>query len=348
MGADLGKKMTSKERLINTIYGKNTDRPACICPGGMMNMITTQLLDQGHFSFVQAHTDGQTMADLAEYAYREGCFENVGVPFCMTIEAEQLGASVDLGDDTREPRVTGYALKELMQWRSLPEFDLTKGRTRVVLDALEKLTSRKLPVPVVGNLTGPISTAASVIDPALFFSGMRKNPEEVHGMLGFITKQLIWFGKAMIEAGADVIMIADPSGTGEIMGPRFFREYTVRYLNELIEGIRKDGKPVIVHICGQMKPVLKEASEIQSDVLSFDAIVPQEAVLQQMPGRVLMGNVSTYAIEEASPEKVKQLSCRCIEQGIHIISPACGLGMGSPLINVKAVLQGVQEAVCRN
>lgn len=339
--------MTPKRRLMNTIYRKTTDRPACICPGGMMNMITTQLLTQGDFSFCRAHSDGRTMADLAEYAYKEGCFENVGVPFCMTVEAEQLGAQVDLGDDTREPRVTGYAMKELSEWRDLLEFDLSGGRPRAVLDAIGLLAQRQKEVPVVGNLTGPISTASSVLDPALFFSGMRKKPEEVHGMLSFITGELVKFGRAMIEAGADVIMIADPSGTGEIMGPRFFKEYTVKYLNMLIDGNRKEGIPVIVHICGQMKPVLKEMAEIKSDVLSFDAIVPLKDIKEQLPGRVLMGNVSTYAIEEATPEKVKQLSSLCAGQGFAVVSPACGLGMGSPLSNVKAVLSGVQEAVCR-
>ena len=37
----------------------------------------------------------EMMADLAEANYEKGCFENVGVPFCMTIEAEVYGGSGD-------------------------------------------------------------------------------------------------------------------------------------------------------------------------------------------------------------------------------------------------------------
>ena len=56
-----------------------------------------------------------------------------------------------------------------------------------------------------------------------------------------------------------------------------------------------------------------------------------------------MGNVSTYAIEGQDEEKVKQMTKLCITQGMDIISPACGLGMGSPLKNVQAVLKGMKE-----
>ena len=38
--------LTPKERLKNIFEGEPVDRPACICPGGMMNMITTDLMDE--------------------------------------------------------------------------------------------------------------------------------------------------------------------------------------------------------------------------------------------------------------------------------------------------------------
>ena len=339
--------MNKKERLLGAIQKEIIDRPPCICPGGMMNMITTELLEKGGFSFYEAHLDGEKMAAVAEYAYQNGCFENVGVPYCMTVEAEQFGAKVDLGDNTKEPRVTQYAIEKLEEIDTLPDIDLEKGRMKAVLDAIRILKEKNPDVPVIGNLTGPISTASSVIDPAPFYSGLRKKKELSHAFMEHVTRELIRFGQAMVEAGADVIMIADPSGTGEIMGPKFFEEYTVKYLNDLIHGVQKDGVTTIVHICGQMEPVLPQTNLIESDVLSFDAIVPLNKIHEHLKDRIIMGNVSTYAIEGGDPDKVKQLVHNCVNQGIEIISPACGLGMGSPLCNVQAVLQGTEEEVCR-
>ena len=74
-----------------------------------MNMITTDLMDACGVTWPEAHTDAQMMADLALASYQHGCFENVGVPFCMTIEAEELGAKVTLGSKIFEPHVTEYA-----------------------------------------------------------------------------------------------------------------------------------------------------------------------------------------------------------------------------------------------
>ena len=89
--------MDAKERIRKAMHQEPTDRPPCICPGGMMNMITTDLMDEANVSWPEAHLNARMMADLAEANYEKGCFENVGVPFCMTIEAEAMGAQVTMG-----------------------------------------------------------------------------------------------------------------------------------------------------------------------------------------------------------------------------------------------------------
>ena len=80
--------LTPKERLRLIFAGEKPDRPACICPGGMMNMVTTDLMEEIQTFLPEAHTDARKMAALAKAVYERGCFENCGVPFCMTVEAE--------------------------------------------------------------------------------------------------------------------------------------------------------------------------------------------------------------------------------------------------------------------
>ena len=82
--------MTEKERFFCVLHGEQTDRPPCICPGGMMNMITEEVMDRCGVSWPEAHTEAEQMAALALANYENGCFENVGVPFCMTAEAEAV------------------------------------------------------------------------------------------------------------------------------------------------------------------------------------------------------------------------------------------------------------------
>lgn len=335
--------MTPKERLMKIMHGEPTDRPACICPGGMMNMVTAELMKTVDVYLPDAHSDSRMMADLAKAVYEKGCFENVGVPFCMTVEAEAMGAPVDLGSEVFEPRVKGYILESVSEYGSLTVPDVARGRERVVVDAIRILKTELEHVPVIGNLTGPISTASSLMEPMIFYRELRKKKEDAHKFLQFVTDQLIAFGKAQIAAGADVIAISDPSGTGEILGPKYFQEFAVTYLNQLVDALRAEGAGTIVHICGQMNPVYRQVSDIHSHVLSFDSVVPMKEAKENLPERVLMGNVSTYALEFGDPEKVRSLTRNCIKNGSDILSPACGLGMKSPLENVQAMLHEVKS-----
>lgn len=331
--------MTPEERLKRIMNGEEADRPACICPGGMMNMVTAELMKECGIYLPDAHMDAEKMAGLAKAVYESGCFENVGVPFCMTVEAEALGAPVDMGSEVFEPRVKGYIMESVSEYTKLHAVDVRSGRMGVVLDAIKLLKQGNCGVPVVGNLTGPISTASSLLEPMVFYRELRKKNADAHSFLQFVTEQLVAFGRAEIAAGADVIAISDPSGTGEILGPKYFKEFAVTYLNKLVDALRQDGAGTIVHICGQMNPVYEQAAEIRSHVLSFDSAVPMREARAHLPGRVLMGNVSTYALEFGDPDKVSELAKNCIKNGSDILSPACGLGMRSPLKNVQAMLK---------
>ncbi|EQB86472.1 [methyl-Co(III) methanol-specific corrinoid protein]:coenzyme M methyltransferase [Clostridium punense] len=333
--------ISPRERLNKVFNREQIDRLPCICPGGMMNMVTTEVIEELGIDFSKAHSNPKIMADLATAVYEKGCFENYGVPFCMTIEAEEFGASVNMGTNIYEPHVVEYAIASVKEWTKLPKISFEEGRGKVVIDAIKLLKSKNNEVPIIGNLTGPISTASSVMEPVVFYKELRKNNEEAHKYLDYVTDQLILFAKKQIEAGADIIAISDPSGTGEILGPKFFDEFAVKYLNKLVESIQEENIKTIVHICGQMKSVYKEVNKIKSDVLSFDSIVSISEARKNLGDRLLMGNVSTYAIEFGEPKKVSELTQKCVKDGVNIISPACGLGMKSPLKNVKAMLDAL-------
>lgn len=257
----------------------------------------------------------------------------------MTVEAEAMGAEVTMGTKNFEPHVTAYAADSVKDWKKLSRADMNQGRAKVVLDAIRILKEKNLDVPIIGNLVGPISTASSVVDPVPFYKELRKCRTEAHEFMTFVTEQLIEFANAMIEAGADVIAISDPSGTGEILGPKFFEEYAVKYLNMLLDGIEDKHAGTIVHICGQMRSVYEQINKVHANALSFDAVVPMKEARANLGDRVLMGNVSTFALEFGNEERIEKLTKFCVRGGSNIISPACGLGTRSPIVNIQAILK---------
>ncbi|CAH2214557.1 methylcobamide:CoM methyltransferase MtbA [Tepidibacter aestuarii] len=335
--------LTPKERLYNTLKGNEVDRPPCICPGGMMNMIIEDVMDITGVTWPNAHTDAQMMADLTEGIYENKGFENFGVPFCMTVEAEAMGAKVYMGTKVNEPRVIEYPIESVTDWEKLKSINLNEGRSKVVLDAIKILKQKDKDVPIIANLTGPISLASSLMEPTIFYKQLRKKPKEAHEFMEFVTQNLIEFGRAQLEAGADVLTISDPSGTGELLGPKIFREFAVPYLNEIINSLREiKDKGTIIHICGRLKSIYNELNILNSDAISFDSITSVTKVVENVTNKVFMGNVSTFALENNTPEKLKSISNICLENGVDILSPACGIGPRTKLENIQAIVEAAK------
>lgn len=84
-----------------------------------------------------------------------------------------------------------------------------------------------------------------------------------------------------------------------------------------------------------LRPHLTE----NADALSFDAVVPMKEARANLGDRVLMGNVSTFALEFGDEERVEKLTKFCVRGGSDIIAPACRLGTRSPITNIQAILK---------
>jgi MtaA/CmuA family methyltransferase len=335
--------MDEKTRLLNTLWGKPVDRAPVICPGGMMNMIVTELMDADS-SWPEAHTDPEKMARLTLAANRLGGLENTGVPFCMCVEAEAMGAEVDLGNRTNEPRVTKYAIERLDEMDRLTSIDPVKGRAKVCVDAIRILKKEAPHTPIVANLTGPVSLASSLIDPLIYYKRLINDKPNSHKLMQLCNENLIRFGDAMVEAGADLICIADPSASGEILGKKAFAEFAIPYINDLVIHFReKHGVPSIVHICGDLRCLGSLISEIASESVSIESMVPISYLNEFAPTKVSMGNVSTQLLDNGEPDTITRHGKRCLNSGIAILAPACGIGPKTPLANLKGFSRAARE-----
>ncbi|MCX7771618.1 MAG: methylcobamide--CoM methyltransferase [Clostridia bacterium] len=336
--------ISPKERILRVLNKKSVDRPPVVCPGGMMNAAIVDVMNKTGHTLPEAHHENSLMAALSHDVHSFTGFENFGIPFCMTVEAEVLGSEINFGTLACEPKIEKEVFSSVsaVEYRSIDEV-LKKGRIETVIQAGYRLSRQYSDVPVIGNLTGPISTAASIVDPMPYLKELRKDKDNAHRVMDYVTEFLIRYAQLMIDNGASLISIGDPTATGEILGPKMFEEYAVRYLNKLIEGIHAAGAPVIVHICGNMNTVKHLIPKIHSDAISTDALVNLKLLKEEYPGLTTMGNLSTYLLEFGTPDRVSSQTERLVNEGIDIISPACGLSTSSSLDNIQALTQTVKE-----
>jgi [methyl-Co(III) methanol-specific corrinoid protein]:coenzyme M methyltransferase len=337
--------ITPKQRLLDALNKKRVDRPPVICMGGMMNASIVEVMNSSGYLLPAAHDSPEMMASLAGAIHEQTGFENLGVPFCMTVEAELLGSTIDKGTLACEPKITREAFPsvEKVVFREIDEM-IEAGRIRTVTSATGSLAARHGHLPVIVSMTGPVSTAASIVDPMMFYKQLRKNPAAAHRLLEYVTTLLIRFAEESVKAGAAVIAIGDPSATGEILGPAMFREFAVRYLNVLTEAVHRLGTPVILHICGDIERVRFLVPDLKADALSTDAMVNLAKLKEEYPQVTTMGNLSTYALEWSTPGKIALQTRKLVEDGIDIISPACGLSTSTTLANIRAMTGTVRGA----
>lgn len=335
--------LTPKERLLNVLNKQAVDRPPVICPGGMMNAAIVEIMEKTGHAFPEAHSDASVMAALAADVAAQSGFENLGLPFCLTVEAEALGSEVTYGSLICEPKITRELYGRSQQVCFLNAAELVEdGRAAVVTEAVGLLAERFPELPVIGNLSGPISTAASLVDPIAFLKDLRKDPEAAHRVLEYVCRLLIAFAQRMVQQGADVIAISDPTATGEILGPKVFADYAIPYLNRVIDAVHEAGAPVIVHICGDLGPVKKHLPALRANAISTDALVDLRKLKEELPELTVMGNLSTYLLEFGPAERVAKRAAVLVEEGIDIIAPACGLGTATKLAHIQAMTAAVR------
>ena len=337
--------LSPKERLLRVLQKKNVDRSPVICTGGMMNAAVVEIMDQTQHTLPAAHLNEDLMAGLAFDVQKRTGFENIGFPFCLTTEAEVLGSDIDFGNLACEPKIAreGFPSVRRVVYRDIGA--LTRaGRIETVVRSGSLLARRGPDLPVIANLTGPISTAASIVDPMTFLKELRKDPENTHRLLDYVSNFLTAYARLLVESGVTLIAIGDPTATGEILGPKMFEEYAVPYLNKITDAIHAAGRPVIVHICGDIKSVKHLVPGIRSDALSTDALVNLKTLKKEYPELTVMGNLSTYLLQSGNTETVAQQTRRLVCDGIDIIAPACGLSTSSPLANIRAMTATVKES----
>jgi [methyl-Co(III) methanol-specific corrinoid protein]:coenzyme M methyltransferase len=334
---------TPKGRLLAVLAKQPVDRPPVICIGGMMNAAIVEIMNLTGHALPPGHFDPAVMADLAADVMVHTGFENIGVPFCMTVEAQALGSTIDPGTLACEPKIAKEAFASVSGVRFGDVKQLARSdRPAVVIDAVQRLSRRLPDVPVVASLTGPISTAASIVDPMTFLKELRKDKANAHRVLEYVTGFLVEYAQALVDAGVSVIAIGDPTATTEILGPAMFEEYAVRYINQLIASAHDRSIPVIVHICGDLNRGRHLLTRIEGDAVSTDALVNLRQLKKDYPQLTTMGNLSTYLLQNGPCDRIAGRTRELLADGIDILSPACGLSTSTSLAHINAMTHAVK------
>ncbi|MEN6545125.1 MAG: uroporphyrinogen decarboxylase family protein, partial [Armatimonadia bacterium] len=175
--------------------------------------------------------------------------------------------------------------------------------------------------------------------PDVFLKQMFRQPEATQEALERLTDLLLGFGAEQIAKGVEVIAIADPTATGEILGPRLFKTQAAPVLARLTRGLQALGARVIVHICGNVHTIAPLLAEIGANAISVDDMVGLRKLRGQVPNAAVMGNLCALRLQEDPPESIASWVQRIGLRQADIIAPACAMVPTTPLANLQALVR---------
>ncbi len=228
--------------------------------------------------------------------------------------------------------------------------------TKVFVESLEE-TSRILDedLHICGLSWGPITTAGYVMGVENMLMGTFGEPELVKSLITKITDLVSGIQRRMVDAGATLMWMADPTSSEDLIPPDMFREYSFDHIKKVISDVKAlDDVPAFVHICGNTLNTMEQLPDTGADCLSFDHAVDPAAAKRKAGKRMsIMGNIDpVQQMMMGTPESVTEECYRLIEvagrEGGFILAPGCETPISSPDENVIAMGRAGTEYWKRN
>lgn len=335
--------LTSRERVLNALSGKAVDHVPVV---SVCQYATFEMMDQLHASWPEAHAKAEPMAKLAEGGASILNLDAVRVPYCQTIEAEALGATVKRNSREHMPSidVAPYVIGDTPIF---PEDFLEKGRVPEVIQAVkllkEKVGEDKI---VMGSIVGPFSIATSLLGiPPTLKASFRK-PDSLVPYIELSEKVGELYAKALIEAGADVIVIEDMMASMDMISPKTYRNLVAPYEKELIDTI---SVPTILHICGKLDAIMVDIAHTGATAISVESAVNIPAAVAQFKEQgiqtPIIGAVHPMdVLLDGNKEDVIKAVKQSIADGVGLVSPGCAVPPDTRIEQLITMVEAAEKA----
>ncbi|MCX7745398.1 MAG: uroporphyrinogen decarboxylase family protein [Clostridia bacterium] len=192
---------------------------------------------------------------------------------------------------------------------------------------------------------GPFTLAGHIYGVERLMRNLYKDKEEVHQVMDFTSELCFRYLEPFIEAGAEIISIADPTSSGDLISRNQFQEFSLPYLKRVVKRIEEKGAVVSIHICGNISNRLDLIPETGAKNISLDYKVDLELARDLVGGKMAFsGNMNPVAVMQAGTKEDVAAACsRCIEKAgensSFMLMPGCDIPPGVPLQNIRTMVE---------
>ena len=268
-------------------------------------------------------------------------FEPDAIFFMMdlSVEAGSIGLPI-IFPSAGSPTVKEHPVKQIKDLEQFKVVDiLYDGRVRTYLDII-RMMKANLNILKGAYIIGPFTLAGLMIGATEIALATIDDPDLVHAAAEFSTGVIIRYAQALVEAGADMVAILEPTAT--FISPQAFRNFSGQYVRRIVDELDTIS---LLHICGNTKHLIKPMCETGAQGLSLDAPVDFVDTIEHVPEDVvLIGNLDPVRIMlNESPDVVRQAVHRLLDEMApypnFILSTGCDLPPETPLENIMAFME---------
>jgi [methyl-Co(III) methanol-specific corrinoid protein]:coenzyme M methyltransferase len=335
-------KMTQRERFISSLKKESVDKvPVCaVTQTGIVD-----LMELSGAEWPEANYDPEKMATLAIAAHELAGLEAVRIPFCTSVIAETLGCIFDKGSFDTQPYQLDFPCKTKDDIKNIvvPEDFIERPRIRTVLQAARKVRERiGDETPIIAGVIGPAATAFYLSGANNYLMWCIKDENSFKSLVQIGTEACLKYANALYDHGVDAVVIIDSEAGPDILPPALFESMILPEYHSItsqLTGLK------ILHICGDTSEILDNMANSGFDGLSIEEKVDIRYAKQIIGERsAIIGNISpSSTLLGKSPDSIKKEAKQCIEDGIDILAPGCGLAPHTSIENLKAFVAARDE-----
>jgi len=270
-----------------------------------------------------------------------------------TMLAEALGAKSECAPG-QPGRIVKPAIARLEEVERLkvvnPETD---GRIPALLEAVRILRKQVgNEIAIRGNADqAAFSLACLVRGTEDFLMDLADDPENPNltRLLEICHQSHLATHRAVSKAGAHLTSLGDSLSGPDVCSPAMFNRFARPYEERLVRDLSAEGIFVVIHICGDTRPILPALAEYDPCGFELDYKTDLVQAKDKVGARhVLFGNLDpSGVIALGSPAEVREAARKLIATwkpgGRFILNSGCAIPPNTPPGNIRALMEAVRD-----
>ena len=330
--------MTPRERVMEAISHREPDRVPIV-------LLSREVaIRYSGLKYADVWADGNKYVQAQDKLIRDFGFDAALDIWCTPVVDEAMGAHVELPEDDA-PWVPRPFIKDKSDIKKLktsidPQKD---GRMPFMLNVVRGLREKLgKDIPISSWISAPFRTACMLRGSTNLYVDILRDPGFVKELLETVMEPLTAYGKALVDAGADIICTSNPVANNDCIRYAHYKEFSHPYTKRLFGDLKAHGDvKIMFHTCGNWDGRYDLVTEENTDILHVDKVDLEQFKKDWGSKITIMGNVrSVDTMLQGTPETVAGEAESCIAKaakgGGYFLSADCTVPLGTPVENLRS------------